>query len=474
MAIIGGGISGLAAALELTKGKYDCQLTLFESRPRLGGVLETDREGAYLIERSADNFATLQPAALELTREFASVDGLLQPEAENRLAQVLHRERIEPVPAGFSLMQPTKLSSILGTGALSPTGKLRLLYEYFVPRRTEELDESLESFATRRLGKEAFTNLIEPIVAGIFTADPAKLSMRAALPQFVEMERKHGGLIRASLAAKKSNAADLAKKASGARYEQFRAPRFGMSDWVSQLGQKLPNESLRLNCEVDSVTKSADGYQIKYQSVACKLGNALQTSELFDSIVLATPASATARLLRPLQPAASEEIAGIHYASSVIVAMVVPRDEILGNVNAFGLIVPSKEGREVLAISYSSNKYAGRVPRNELLLRMFFGGAMNPEFCELDDEAVLRAARQELTEVLRWRGKAPKTENVIRWPNAMPQYELGHVEKVQRVRHLMKTGCPQIELCGAAYTGVGIPQCVQSGRQAARNLFAES
>ncbi|MEM7557508.1 MAG: protoporphyrinogen oxidase [Planctomycetota bacterium] len=474
MAIIGGGISGLAAALELTKAQYDCQFTLFESRARVGGVLETDREGAYLIERSADNFATLHPAALELTREFADVDGLLQPEPENRLAQVLHRERIEPVPAGFSLMQPTKLSSILSTGTLSPAGKLRLLYEYLVPRRIEEQDESLESFATRRLGKEAFTNLVEPIVAGIFTADPAKLSMRAALPQFVEMERKHGGLIRASLAAKKSNAAELAKKASGARYEQFRAPRFGMSDWVGQLGQKLPNESLRLNCKVDSINQSTDGYLIKYQSVAGTTVNATHKIEHFDSIVLGTPASATARLLRPLQPAASEEIAGIHYASSVVVAMVVHRDELLGNVNAFGLIVPSREGRAVLAISYSSNKYAGRVPKNELLLRMFFGGAMNPEFCELDDEAVLRAARQELTEVLRWRGKVPKMESVIRWPNAMPQYELGHVERVKRVRNLLKTDCPQIGLCGAAYTGVGIPQCVQSGRQAARSLFAET
>ena len=471
VAIIGGGISGLAAALELTKPNYDCQFTLFESQPRLGGVLKTDREGSYLIERSADNFATLQPAALELTREFADIQQLILPEPKNRWAQVLHRERIEPVPAGFSLMQPAKLSSIIGTGTLSPAGKLRLLYEFLVPRRVEEQDESLESFATRRLGKEAFTNLVEPIVAGIFTADPKKLSMQAALPQFVEMERKHGGLIRASLAAKKSNAAELAKKASGARYEQFRAPLFGMSDWIGQLGQKLPNESLRLNTKVVSLSKAANGYHVSFHTANDRPASASHQNETFDSIILGTPASVTARLLQDLQPSVSQDVGGIHYASSVIVAMVIPRDEILGNVNAFGLIVPSKEGRQVLAISYSSNKYAGRVPKDQLLLRMFFGGAMNPEFCELDDEAVLHAARMELTEILRWRGKTPKLESVIRWRNAMPQYELGHVERVQKIRQGLKADCPQLEICGAAYTGVGIPQCVQSGRQAARNLF---
>ena len=464
IAIIGGGISGLAAALTLDGAAGDYRVTLIEASNRLGGVLETVREGPYLVERSADNFATLIPDALELSKDCGLESELIRPSSNNRQAFVLNRGRLLPIPAGFSLMQPTRVGSILATRTLSWAAKLRLLGEYWVPRRQSDEDESLESFSTRRLGREAYENLVEPIVSGIFTADPATLSMQATMPQFVEMERRSGGLIRGHLASRQQDAAAAARRASGARYDQFMAPRHGMSAWIAGLADRLPQDCIQLNTPVQSIapeaTASGDRWKVE----------TADASTIYDAVICASPAAVTARLLQASLPKPASLVAAIPYASSAVVAMIVNQSELSGRTDGFGLIVPRKEGRVCLAISFTSNKYPDRVGHDEILLRVFLGGALNPSIVDLDDARLTELAAQEVRDILGWRGKQPNWQAVIRWREAMPQYLVGHTQRMQQLAQSLEN-YPTLKLCGAAYAGVGIPQCVRGARRAARELI---
>ncbi len=463
IAIIGGGISGIAAALELTQNQAEGQsieFVLFEAAPRLGGVLETVRVGDYLIEKSADNFATLVPDALQLTDQFGSVDSLIAPVETDRRALVLHKGLLEPIPPGFSLMQPTNLRSILATRTLSWPGKIRLACEPFVRARKQQDDESLTSFATRRLGKEAFENLVDPIVSGIFTADPTQLSMQATMPQFLEMERKHGSLVRAHYSLRKTNAQAAAAKASGARYDQFRAPVGGMSQWIQDLSRSIPDGNVQLGAEVTLVRRQGNRWLL----------SSGQQEATFDGLILATPAAVTQRLLQNAYPAASQLVGSVTYASSVVLACIVAKSALRGRIDAFGLVCPTKENRQALAISYTSNKYSGRVPDDEILLRVFLGGSLRPEVVDLDDTRIEEIAHREMRDILGWDGSQLRWQSVIRWKNAMPQYTLGHVQRMEELqREIQSIG--QLQLCGAAYQGVGIPQCVRSGRRAAKDIL---
>jgi protoporphyrinogen/coproporphyrinogen III oxidase len=462
IAVIGGGIAGLAAGWSVSQSAQ-AELTLFEGSNRLGGVLETVRDGPYLIERAADNFATMIPDALELSKSCGLADDLIRPNAEGRQAFVLNRGRVLPIPAGFSLMQPTRVGSILATRTLSWKAKLRMLAEFWTARRDSEEDESLESFATRRLGREAFENLVEPIVSGIFTADPSTLSMAATMPQFVKMERQHGSLIRGHLAARRQDSAAAARKASGARYDQFMAPREGMSSWVAGIAATLPQQSLRLNT---SVAKLWQDVEKKSWWLLSQAGEKFE----FDAVICAMPAAATALLLRDCQPKAAEIVGGIPYASSAVVAMVVNKADLLGRKDGFGLIVPRKENRQSLAISYSSNKYPGRVPEDQILLRVFLGGALRPEVVEYSDERLTEIAASELREILGWTANQANWQAVIRWKESMPQYLVGHVKRMQALQAELSS-IRTLKLCGAAYDGVGIPQCIRGARKVARELL---
>ncbi len=463
IAVIGGGISGLAAAWQLSRAP-NVETTLLEASDRVGGVLETIYDQGFVIERSADNFATLIPDALDFCRETGFESQLIRPKANDRRAFVLNRGRILPIPLGFSLMQPTRIDSMLLTGTLSLAGKLRLAKEFFIPRRDSDEDESLESFAIRRLGQEAFENLVEPIVSGIFTADPRTLSMQATMPQFVEMERLHGGLIRGHLRSRKTQAKQIAGRASGARYDQFMAPAAGMSHWVQHIVQSLPPKCVQLGCSVRSVIPTINA--------PSELRWRLDTSRgpmNFDALVISLPAARTAELLKDSYPMLSSMVGGIQYASSAVAVLIVDKADLQRRIDGFGLIVPRKEGRRVLAISYSSNKYAGRTPDDQILLRLFLGGAMAPELVNESDARLQEMAEEELRAILGWIGRKTRWQSIVRWKNAMPQYFVGHVQRVAEMERIVGT-LPGLQLCGAAYRGVGIPQCIRDGRRAASGV----
>lgn len=461
IAVIGAGIAGLAAAIHMRKAQPESQVTIYESSGRAGGVLETIYDGPYLIERSADNFATLIPDALELCKLTGYTDQMISPQPNGRQAFVLNRGRILPIPVGFSLVQPTRVWPILTTGTLSLAGKLRMLGEYFVKARLSDEDESLESFATRRLGREAFENLVEPIVSGIFTADPSRLSVQATLPQFVKMEREQGGLIRGYLAARKQDAAAVSRRASGARYDQFMAPRQGMSHWINHLVSTLPADTIRFHQPVEGIERQgADNWQVSTGG----------QSEQFDAVIMAAPVQHAAKCLQSASADLASSLREIEYASSAVAVVIVDRAEIKGRIDGFGLIVPAREGRPVLAISYTSNKYAGRVPDDQLMLRIFLGGATQPEVVERSDEALMELASQQLREILDWRGEKFRWQGLVRWREAMPQYHLGHNARVESIMQQARQ-LGNLRLCGAGYSGVGIPQTVRSARLAVESLM---
>ncbi|MCA9100886.1 MAG: protoporphyrinogen oxidase, partial [Planctomycetales bacterium] len=309
VAVIGGGITGLATAYFLTHDYPGVDVTLLEASDRTGGLLRSERSGGYLFEHSADNFITNLPSGVELCRRVGLADELLQTDERHRRAFVVRRGRLFPVPAGFTLMTPARLLPMVTSPLLSPLGKLRLLREPLIPPRTDSGDESLASFVTRRLGREAFDRLVQPLIAGIYTADPERLSMQAALPRFVAMEREHGSLLRAARhAARQSHNGDAS---SGARYSMFVVPRAGIEALPAAVAAALPPGCVQTAAPVRRLAHDAGAWQVSVGDEP--------TPRHFDAVVLATSATAAGDLMRPLDATLADQLAGIPYAGAAIV-----------------------------------------------------------------------------------------------------------------------------------------------------------
>ncbi|MEX2139652.1 MAG: protoporphyrinogen oxidase [Pirellulales bacterium] len=500
IAVIGGGIAGLAAAHRLTEIAPEARVTLFEADDRLGGILRTDQRDGYLIERSADMFMTAPAWGLDLCERVGLADELISTDKRYRKAFVVRRGKLVPVPAGFALMQPARVWPILTTPLLSWRGKLRLAMEYFVPRRhaassiagrapshdpglaapghhdaatTAALaDESLASFARRRLGREAFERLVQPLVGGIYTADPEKLSVAATLPRFLEMEREYRSLMRAAWQERKSHprmkSETPAARASGARYDMFVAPRAGMSSLIEAICRRLTNVEVRLHSPAERLERTAQGrWRVIVPSAAATLPGAKE----FDAVIVATPAHVTARLLGPDAKLLAGELRAIEYAGSAIVCLGYRRSQVAHPLNGFGFVVPAVERRRILAASFASVKFAGRAPDERVLIRVFIGGALQPEIIDRNNDGELqRVACEELNELLGASGE-PEIATVARWKNAMPQYHVGHLDRVAHIEARVAK-LPGLQLAGSAYHGVGVPHCIHSGQQAAERALA--
>jgi oxygen-dependent protoporphyrinogen oxidase len=459
VAILGGGISGLAAAHRLTEIAPQIKVTLFEAQPRLGGILQTERRGDYLIERSADMFTTREPWALDLCRRVGLAGELIETDQRFRKALIVFRGKLHPVPDGFQLLTPSKLWPMAKSPLLSPGGKLRMASEYLIPARKTGEDESLASFVRRRLGSEAFDRLIQPLVGGIYTADPEKLSMAATLPQFLEMERRQGGLLRSILHSPRKPAAK--SEGSGARYGQFLAPRLGMSQLVEAVAAKLPSGCVQLNAKVRAIVRSEDAWRLEFDD-----GRPAQD---FDALIYALPAS-TNDLLRTADAPLAELVSRVEYAGCSVVALGYRLSQIQHPLTAFGFVVPAIEKRRIIAGSFASVKFAGRAPEDRVLIRVFIGGALQPDLARLPDDELIAIAREELGELLGASGE-PEICEVIRWLGAMPQYHVGHLDLVAQIE-AREAEIPRFALAGNAYRGVGIPFCIQSGEQAAQKIAA--
>ncbi len=461
IAIVGGGISGLAAAHRLVELVPHVRLSLFEASNRLGGVLETIERDGFLIERSADNFLTAPPAAFELCRRLGIESELVPTDESRRRAFVVRNGKLIPIPEGFYLMSPRKLLPVLRSPLLSIRGKLRLLVEPFIPRGPIALrnlesqpDESVASFARRRLGREVFERFIQPLVAGIYTADPEKLSMAAAMPQFVEFERTYSSLLRATLRRRSNDSST-----SGARYGLFLAPKHGLQSLVTKLAERLPSETVHLNTEASRVDQQNRKWRLD-----------TDPSLEFDALIIALPAHAAAKVIAASNSYLAAELASIEYAGCAVVSLGYHRSQIGHSLGGFGFVVPQTENRNIIAGSFASLKYPGRASDEDVLIRVFIGGALQPELLDGPDAELRRIALDELGDLMQITG-SPVLTDIARWPRSMPQYHVGHLARVARIEQLA-AAYPTLALAGNAYRGVGIPQCIASGEAAAERVLA--
>jgi oxygen-dependent protoporphyrinogen oxidase len=473
IAVIGAGISGLSAAAHLAHKLPQASVEILEASDRAGGAIFTECRDDLIIEHAADNFATNSPHVESLHQCLSICPELLRPNQEHRFAQVVRRGKLYPIPVGFSMLQPTRLSAVLQSPILSPMGKARLLAEQFIASKSPVGDESLESFAIRRLGREVFDRLVEPIICGIFTAKPDHLSMQAALPQFLAMEREYGSLIGAARALRKANPENSsARDASGARYDIFAAPANGMSNWIGQLVGAMPaNVKFRSNHRLLGLRKNpANSRWDLTISVGSEFEDKLSAE--FDGCVIALNAPRAGDVLETELPSVAAELSQIEYASSAIAVFGIPAESVPESAKCFGIVVPRIENRDVLAISFSSLKYPGRCPQDTIIARVFIGGAMRPDLFDKNDSDLEQIAWQETTDLLPLRSlPEPRWSRIVRWPRSMPQYSVGHVERVKRINQAL-TDVPTLKLCGNGYQGVGIPQSIHSGELAATALSA--
>ncbi len=471
VAVIGGGITGLAAAQRLVSRSNNVQVVLLESSRRLGGIIRTEVADGFLMELGPDSFITSKPAAIRLCEDIGFSDQLIPTDAGFRRSLVLRNGKPMPVPDGFMLMAPSQPWAILTTPILSLSGRLRLLGEALIARRTNDEDESLASFVRRRFGQQTLERLVQPLVGGIYTADPEKLSLKATMPRFCEMEQSHGSVIRATLAQQRIDRKRSAEQpnvlnessGSGARYGLFATAAGGLSDMIAAIERELRRSgrvNVQLGVEVTGIhqpTASDSHWVVQMRD---------QRPMKFDAVIVTLPTPDAARILKTaISPELHAALQEIEYASSAIVVSGHRLCDFHHPMDAFGLVVPAIERRKILAVSFSSRKFPDRAPAGQILLRTFVGGAMQPELLNHDDDTITGFVNDELRSIFGMQTE-PMFSEVIRYNNAMPQYHVGHLDRVARIESLLKH-TPGLCLAGSAYTGVGIPDSIASGWAAA-------
>ncbi len=465
--VVGGGIAGLAAAhrlLEPADGPPPV-VTLLEAAARLGGVIETGRRDGFLVEGGPDSFITEKPWGLDLCRRLGLDGALLRTNETHRRVYVVRAGRLEVVPEGFALLAPVRVLPFLATPIFSWRGKLRMMAEPFVSARAGDEDESLGSFVRRRMGREALERLVEPMVAGIYTADPDVLSLKATFPRFLAMEREHGSVTRGlrarAKAARRARAASAEGAAAGVRYSLFVTPPDGMGAIVDALVARLGGAALRTGCAAEAVEPGGPEAPWRVRTAGGETVPA-------DGVCLALPAHASARLLRGADAALADLLDGIPYASTAVVNVACRREDVPHPLDGFGFVSPFAEGRELVGCTFSSVKFAGRAPEGSVLLRAFVGGARRPELAERDDAAMEASVLREFRELIGLEAP-PLWTSVRRWPRALSQFPVGHLDRLAAIAERLRA-LPGLALAGNGYEGGGVPDSIRSGERAAESL----
>ena len=460
IAIIGGGISGLSAAFALEKHRLagtSMEYALFESSPRFGGVLVTERVDDCLLEAGPDSFLSEKPWASDLCREVDLGDQLIGSNDADRKTYILTNGKLVPIPDGLMFMVPTKITPTMLSPLFSARTKLRMAQEWFHPPRKADADETVASFVERHYGPEMVDRLADPLLSGVYGGDASQLSVRAVLPRFAEMEATHGSLGRAMLAARKK----MALTSKGPARPLFTSLKDGMQQMVDAVVSRLPASALHANTPVQGVLRQDSSWVV----------SAGYASDEFDAVIVATPAQTAAELLGMASAELASELRGVQYTSSVTVNLGYDRIVRAFLPPGFGFLVPRSEGKRMLAATFVHNKFPHRAPQERALLRCFIGGARNEQVLSAPDEEVVRIVRQELRQIISLT-EDPLFTRVYRWKNAMAQYGVGHLERLQRIESLLQQ-LPGIALAGNGYRGIGVPDCVRSGREAAnRTLLA--
>lgn len=457
--VAGGGMCGLAAAHRLIELAPELDVVLLEASQRVGGLVGTERTNdGFVIELGADSILTEKPWALALAKRLGLEPELVRTGETGQGAYVVSRGKLEKIPDGFALLAPTAAWPILRSPVLSWPGKARMALELLMPRGPARDDESLESFVTRRFGKELHDRLAQPMVGGIYGADPSVLSMRATIPRFLEAERESRsvtlGLWRKSLAAGRR------ARASGARYGLFVNFREGSQVLPDAIAAKL-GDRIQCGVGVERIEPTTSGVKV--------VTNTRERLEA-DAVVLAVPARVATHLYEPHDADLAADIAAIKHGSSATISFAWRREEIPHPMDAFGFVVPLVESRPILASTWASVKWPHRAPDGMHLIRVFIGGAGREHVLKETDDQLVATCLSELRELMGITAE-PYLVRVARYHDAMPQFEVGHLDRVGEIER--KAGqIPRTVLAGAYLRGVGIPDAVRGGEDAAARVLA--
>jgi oxygen-dependent protoporphyrinogen oxidase len=465
VAIVGGGIAGLAAAYYLQEGARRAgaplSYTLIESAPDFGGKIVTHQADGFTIEGGPDSFITQKPAALRLCRELGLEDRLLGTNDARRKVYVLDGGRLRSLPDGVMLVVPTRFAPFALSPLISVPGKLRMGMDLFIPPRRDDGDESLADFIRRRLGQEALDKIAEPLMAGIHVADAERLSLQATFPRFIQLEQKYGSLIKGMLTQKARRAAGRGNGAGREEMSLFMTLQGGLRELVEALVAHLDGELLP-GTAVSGLDRAGEGYRLRLSD-----GRTLGA----DAVILATPAFVTADLVEPMHARLATELRAIRYVSTATLSLGFRRAEFEHPLDGFGFVVSSRDKSRLMACTWTSTKFNRRAPGEHVLVRAFVGGPRNEHLVLLSDEELLGLVREELREVMGVNAQ-PVFTRLYRWPEGNPQYDVGHLERVDRLEALA-ADLPGLYLTGSAYRGVGLPDCIQQGQNTAQSIIAQ-
>jgi len=478
--VVGGGISGLAATyyvrMASAHGDPTLRCHLIEGDRKFGGKIATHRQGDFVIEGGPDSFLARKPAVLDLCRELGLADRLIGTTPGHGGTSVLSGGRLVKLPEGLTLIVPTRITPFLRSPLISWPGKLRMGLDLVIPPRRSLADESVAGFVRRRLGEEALRKIGQPLMAGIHVADPERLSLLATFPQFAEIERQHGSLIRGILTRSKQDRSGNDGRGPGAVTESGGLPappsspflsfRDGMGELVDGLVNRIAPDTLirgrrvvRLERLDGAAGGLAPGYQIHLDD-----GSTISA----DAVVLATPASIAADLVAEFNPGLASDLRAIRYVSTATVSLGYRRGDIAQALGGSGFIVPRCENRQINACTWSSQKFVGRAPADHVLLRAFVGGFGRESLVDVDDDRLVRVVRAELQQILGVAAE-PVVADLFRWRQGIPQYDVGHLE---RVAALERHRDPGLFLAGSAYHGAGVPDCIATARRVATEARA--
>ena len=458
VAVIGGGIAGLAAANKLIEESRSrsapLEVLLLEKENRLGGTILTEEHDGFIVEGGPDCFLSEKPWALALAERLGIIYRVEKTIEGNKGTFILWGSKLHRLPEGVMLMVPTRILPMVTSSLLTWRGKMRMAMELFVPPRTDGVEESLSEFVTRRLGREALERIAEPLVAGVHAGEPEKMSLSASFPRFKEMEDRYHSLVRGMLARMKT------AKITG-RWTMFVTFSSGLGELVGAIETTIGENNIRKGAAASAIEPGAsNSWRVIIDS-----GEVLDA----DAVILSAPAHASAKILSGLDLELSSLLNAVPYVGTATVSLAYNESEIAGSQRGFGFVVPRIENRRIMAVTFSSRKFPKRAPAGKALLRCFIGGAQHPELVEKEPGELVKVAVEEVADILKIKAD-PLWARVYRWPKSMPQANVGHLGLMREIRSRLERHAG-LEIAGGAYEGLGIPDCVRVGENAAIKIL---
>lgn len=460
--IIGGGITGLSAAYYLKKStNAPLRITVMEKGETFGGKIHTLRREGFIIEKGPDSFLARKQPIIDLTRELGLEDQLTGTNPNAKKTYILSGGKLHRMPAGLMLGIPTQMVPFIRTGLLSPSGKARAALDLVLPKRTSPEDESLGHFLERRLGEEVLAQIAEPLLAGIYAGDTYNLSLRATFPQFHAIEQEHRSLILGMMKNRKAGGEESRTLPEAARNTTFLTYKEGLETLVHGLLDVLDDVRFLKQCGVSRVEKTEAGYRVIRED---------GEMEDADGVIMALPAYGISDVLGS-EVHEIRELDRIEYVSAANVILAFDSKDMVRELDGTGFVVPRREGRFITACTWTSMKWLHTAPGGKVLLRCYAGRSGDDRWLHMTEDEVIRAVRKDLKETMGITAEPLFTE-MTKLMRSMPQYPVGHLELIGRVRKVLSERMPGVLVTGAAFQGVGLPDCIRQGKEAAQQMAA--